>query len=143
MKSVASNTDNTECILWPFARCRTRGYGRAKLNGVKMNAHRAVLVLSTNEDPPDKVAAHGECHNPLCVNPLHLTWATPRENQRDRIRDGTKSLGSRHGCAKLNESQIPAIRNDPRILKEIAADYGVTLQAIYNVKIRKTWRCVP
>ena len=65
--------DTDECILWPYARS-SRGYGKVSVNGTVRPTHR--LALETVSDPPTLKhhPAHGPCHNPLCVNPRHLSW---------------------------------------------------------------------
>lgn len=52
---------------------------------------------------------------------------------RDRNAKGRQALG------KLTLEQRAAIRNDPRKLREIAKDYGVSHQAISLIKRRVTW----
>ena len=68
--------------------------------------------MLTGDDPPDLVAAHqpGTCHDPLCVNPHHLRWATPSDNALDRHGDGTSATGSKNGNAKLSDSDVSDIR---------------------------------
>jgi hypothetical protein len=57
-------------------------------------AHRYVLTLTAGPPPfPRAVAAHAPlvCHNPACVNPRHLRWASQAENAADMKIDGTYS----------------------------------------------------
>ena len=69
----------------------------------------------------------------------NLEYCTSAENLRHCINVLGKKRGSSAGGAKLTETDIPKIRSDSRKLREIAQDYGVTLQAIYLVKARKNW----
>lgn len=69
----------------------------------------------------------------------NLEYCTSSENLRHCIDVLGKKRGEGAGVAKLKESDVIAIRNDPRKLREIAKDYGVTLQAIHLVKKRKNW----
>lgn len=41
---------------------------------------------------------------------------------------------------KLTEEQVRQIYNDPRMLKEIAADYNVTIHLVSRIKNRKVWK---
>jgi hypothetical protein len=70
----------------------------------------------------------------------NLEYCTSQENLRHCIDILGKKRGEGTGKAsKLKEADIPKIRADTRLLREIAADYGVTTQAICLVKTRKNW----
>jgi len=73
----------------------------------------------------------------------NLRWATPRENNADRILHGTSNTGERQGLAKLTAEAVIAIRQrcknrEPH--KKIAADYGVETSNISSIHRRRTWR---
>ena len=94
----AAEQQTDKCIEWPFS-LTPSGYARVRYKGRRTSAHRIVLELSAGEPPtPEHQAAHAPviCHNPACVNPRHLRWATRRENVLDRIADGTMT-GSPYG----------------------------------------------
>ena len=126
-----------QCIEWPFK--KKSGYGRVRFNGRDMAASRAALIIHTGKDPKGLHASHGPCHNPACVNPHHLSWKTPLENQRDRFRDGTASQGEKQGGSKLKTHQIIAIRKDERTHKAIARDYGINKSHVGKIKRRECW----
>lgn len=70
----------------------------------------------------------------------NIEYCTSQENLRHCIDVLGKKRGEGAGRAsKLKEVDIPVIRADGRILREIAADYGVTPQAIFLVKKSKNW----
>jgi len=69
----------------------------------------------------------------------NLEYCTSQENQIHCCRILKKKIGEANGHAKLKQADIEKIRNDKRFLREIAADYGVTLQAIHHVKSGKNW----
>lgn len=69
----------------------------------------------------------------------NLEYATASENLKHCIYVLGKKIGEGAGGAKLTTQDVLKIREDKRILREIAADYGVTLQAIHMVKARKNW----
>jgi hypothetical protein len=59
-----------------------------------------------------------------------------------RFDDAYCPRGSRHGMAKLTESDIPeifAMRGEKKTLRAIAEAFGVTVQAIHDVLSGKTW----
>lgn len=77
------------------------GYGSFYAMGMSWKANRLALYLAEGlPDPAPRLcwipanrwhAAHRPviCHQPGCVAPAHLYWATPSENQQDRVLDGT------------------------------------------------------
>jgi hypothetical protein len=82
--------DGDSCLAWPFHRDE-RGRARVDVNRHQKNAAR-VMCEKVNGPPPDEThqAAHscGKGHEG-CVNPNHLSWKTPAENQSDRVVHGT------------------------------------------------------
>ena len=74
----AISSETNDCIDWAGAKIPS-GYGHCRFNGRTIGAHRAVLIVKTNQDPDDKDAAH-ICHNKGCVNPRHLRWLSHSEN---------------------------------------------------------------
>jgi predicted DNA-binding protein YlxM (UPF0122 family) len=99
---------------------------------------------------------------PIGCEPLHYPDPDPANNHLDNLRwapKGTSKLGrilgptpppmlrgSNKGVSVLTESQIPEIRRmyrDGWRYKEIAADIGVSEEAVRQVLIGKTWSHVP
>lgn len=133
------------CWLWSGA-LNSHGYGQVKHKGRATEAHRLSLTLATGDAPAGHEAAHGECHERRCCNPAHLSWKTPRGNQRDRVRDGTHSRGERSAHAKLTADQVRYIRSvytpysrefGPAAL---ARKYGVTPNCISVAARGLKWR---
>jgi hypothetical protein len=77
-----------QCWEWRAAR-DSWGYGSFWIDGSSVMASRLSLVLSTGQNPPDKVACH-KCDNPPCCNPHHLFWGTQSENMQDMIAKGRR-----------------------------------------------------
>ncbi len=136
--AVASATD--DCILWPYG--KFSGYGQIKYKKHPRTAHRVALILATGIDPPDKVAAHGPCHTPLCINPKHLSWKSLVENTDDMKRDGTVQYAHKHN-AKLTAAQVVEIRqlrSNGWLLRELAQKFGVTEAQISLIVSSKRWK---
>jgi hypothetical protein len=104
------------------------------------------LVLMAFVGPcPD---GYQSCHDNgdrLDNRPGNLRWDTPKANQGDALRHGTRAMGSRQGLAKLTEHDVSVIRSradhGSRCV-DLAREYGMTLQAIRSIVFRRTWRHV-
>lgn len=132
------SVDQDECIRWPYPQDRT-GYGCMNVGAQKTRAHRFMCVLANGDPPSAEAEAAHNCGNAWCVNPRHLRWATVKENAADRILHGTAKRGHSNWKAKLSNDEALAAYTDPRTCREIAADHGVTPEAIGNLKAGRTW----
>jgi len=61
---------NSGCLLWLGA-MNQFGYGRARLGGKRMVAHRAAYILACGPVPDDLELDH-LCRVRCCINPAHL-----------------------------------------------------------------------
>ena len=136
LENVALSSREETCIEWPYARNNT-GYG---VRGSEY-VHRLVCEKMHGPPPTKKHQAAHSCGNRLCVNWRHIRWATPSENQRDRIAHGTHLRGSRSNFAKLNESQVREILlakgKDSR--KSLAEKHNTTVANITSIHLRYSW----
>lgn len=132
------------CAIFPYYGGGRRGRPRVWLDGKQINAARAALILATGGDRHGMHAAHEPlvCHNPLCVNPRHLRWATAAENAADKAVDRTLVRGAAHPTAKFTEADIRAIRADDRPHSHIAAQYGTSKNYVWQIKNRHKWAWV-
>lgn len=142
MDSMKEETD--ECILWPYCKGRS-GYGYVMLDGRKITAHRASLILHKGAPASEEMQA---CHDPikcsskLCINVSHLRWGTMKENLDDRLIEGSIVRGEQCLNSKLTEQDVIAIRSTKKGTRGIAKKYGVANSAISAVRSRKTWKHV-
>jgi hypothetical protein len=134
------NYDGDDCLPWPFCRS-SHGHGAACVGGVPKTASRWMCILAHGEPPSPKHEAAHSCGrgNLGCVNPRHLRWATPTENQADKDLHGTHNKGERHGNSKLSADDIIAIRSDGRMHRIIAADYGIARTTVSNIIHKRLW----
>ena len=89
----------------------------------------------------NKIVTRHICNNPWCINQEHLFYGTARDNEDDKIRNGSVK-GSKNSSAKLSEEQVKEIK---RLLKtdikqtKIAEDFKVTKSMITRIKKNKAW----
>jgi hypothetical protein len=132
------------CIVWPFGKF-SNGYGAIYFEGRLQHAHRVALILYSGKDfGKSRESAHGPCHNRLCINPLHVYWATHSENMRDRHRDGTASIGEKNGNGKLAEEDVIEIRRKysrgEGTQISLAKEFHVHQGTIHQITSYKTWK---
>lgn len=144
LKEVAALHSGDGCLVWPFAR-NSAGYGNIILDGRFRTVSRVVCERVNGLPPSDSYeAAHlcGRGHEG-CVSGGHLRWLPPRENQADRYKHGTASVGSQNASAKLSEKEVSEIRSligrgisQPKI----AEMFSVSQTLISRIKLGKAWR---
>lgn len=141
--SKVHKTDS--CWVW-IAKHNVQGYGRIKVGGRPLLAHRLSFAIAHGRMPSGHVLH--SCDNPPCVNPAHLREGTDQDNRNDRAERGSlenQIRGSAVKVSKLKESDIPNIR---KMLSQgisqatIAEIYSVSQVAISCIALRRTWRHV-
>ena len=128
---------------WNWLGSGVDGYGSIGLGGRKAGkvlAHRVSWEIH-NGKIPDSEDYHGvvvrhRCNNRACVNPNHLKLGT----QADNVQDMWVNKGGRRGNARLTESQIAAIKSDPRSSRQLAPIYGVSDAHIRAIRSGRTWK---
>lgn len=141
--NTAVTYDGDECLIWPFGRHKD-GYAQGRYPGYSScRADRIICELVHGAPPSDDHQAAHSCGKGRygCVNPKHLRWATPAENEADKLIHGTIVRGSRHKNAKLTEGDVTAIRAmlGRATHEDIAAIYGVTRSTVSLVASGATW----
>lgn len=139
-------TDSRECIPWPYGR-NPAGHGTIYYKGQMMAVGRAVCLEAHGEPPEGKPESAHDCGrgHEGCFNPNHLYWASKAENYRDRVTHGVSQRGSKHGQAKLTESDVREIRTlcaNGMSRSKAAAKFGVARQTVNSVVWRHIWSWV-
>lgn len=136
---VDQYTQKTDsCWLWTGLKTDL-GYGRIRVDGQTVKAHRVSFQLANPDTPLTSAdAILHSCDNPSCVNPDHLIKGT----QLDNIADMRRKMRHAHGetsYAKLTAAQVLAIRNDERSQRVIAREHGIAQQTVSSIKRRLNW----
>lgn len=123
------------------------GHGMTRFEGKQSYTHRISWRLSKGDIPRGLMVLH-KCNNACCANPDHLYLGNHDDNMRDMKVSGrrkNKTRGERQPHAKLREVDIPIIRERGarEMYKDIAADYGVSVNCIASVVTRANWAFVP
>lgn len=134
--------DSSGCMLWLAGR-QSKGYGVLRMHGTMKSAHRISLFLSVGGPPAGRPHAAHACLNKHCVAPTHLRWASTRENERDKVRDGTAAVGERHGAAKLTRSQVQEIKaqyaSGGVTQAVVASRFGVSEATVWRILHDQRW----
>ncbi|WP_413813521.1 HNH endonuclease signature motif containing protein [Bosea sp. Root670] len=127
------------CWLWAGLLDKD-GYGRVTYFGVTGRAHRKAYELVCGAIPDGMLLRHS-CDNPRCVNPRHLTVGTVADNSADMVERGRAvvRIGNLNTAAKLSESQARSIFTDTRHHREIASEYGVSSETVWDIKSGRSW----
>lgn len=132
------------CWEWQAGKC-SYGYGRFKLEGRYVGAHRYSYVIHYGELPKGLLVMHS-CDNPSCVNPNHLSLGTNKDNMDDKVNKGRQSrlLGSLNGRSKFTENQILEMRDKyvpyKYSVKRLAQDYNISEVVMYRIIHRILWK---
>jgi hypothetical protein len=135
---------DTGTSCWEWTGClEIAGYGKLRVNGKNIKAHRFSYQLHKGEIPDGMFILHS-CDNPKCIRPDHLSIGTHAENMRDMINKNrdNKAKGSAAGQAKLTENQVIEIKQKLNLgikQKIIAQEYNIDDSNISRIKTGKNW----
>lgn len=130
-----------ECWPWTAARTLKRGgYGAIGIGRRVVLAHRFSWQIHNGPIRGGLFVCH-HCDNPPCVNPKHLFLGDAKDNAVDKVSKGRQSrrTGDDSPRAKLTAWQVIEIRQDPRLHRVIAEQYGISAGHVGCVKSLKAW----
>lgn len=128
------------CLIWPFAR-RSDGYA----NLTTGPAYRVMCRLAHGEPPTSAHQAAHSCGKGKtgCIHPMHLRWATRKQNLADCLTHGTRARGERHGAARLSQANVFEIKRLCAIglsQSEAGRRFGVKVQSIWDIVHGRNWK---
>lgn len=139
--------DEGKCWEWIGAN-KVEGYGRTRLHGKTVLAHRLSYCLANNVTLLDlnksKLLVRHRCDNPPCCNPAHLHLGTHAQNMADRTERGRwgGSRGVDVNTNKVTEADVLAIRQRRRsgeIARTIADDFSIHINSVYAICSGQNW----
>lgn len=92
--------ERTGCWNWKGPVDSKFGYGKTKLNGKFISAHRLSATLWLQIDRHDPRCVLHKCDNPRCFNPKHLFMGTLSDNSKDSVAKGRQNFARRTACSK-------------------------------------------
>lgn len=143
-RSVAARTRSAGHIVHGHI---CNGYRKAKLivdaRKVTFLVHRLVCEAFNGPQPHGReLVAHND-GNPLNNHFSNLRWATHAENLADRLAHGTDPSGERNPRARLNWSQVRAIRQrytgKHGQVAALAREFGLSHSAMLSVCRGDNW----
>lgn len=136
-KPCATKKGHLRVELTPYPLPHGNG-GRPK----KFYVHVLVLELFVGHRPEGMEACHTD-GNPTNNHVSNLRWDTPQGNWADRKRHGRGCEGEKNpGGGKLTTSEVEAIRTrraDGELLRNLAADFGVSTAMISKITRGEAW----
>lgn len=141
---VAAKHDGTECLIWPYAR-DVGGSGVFNRRGKLIRAPREICRIVHGEPPSAHHQAAHSCGNGHkgCVNPAHLRWATPTENNQDKIEHGTSLRGEANPRSKITEADVLEMRRMHKVdfvpFAVIARQYGLSGSTVSDAVSGRNW----
>ena len=119
----------------PFTANRnSSGYGRVRVGGRRVFAHRWAWEKANGEIPAGLCVLH-KCDNPACVNVAHLFLGTVSDNHRDM-----RAKGRQPYPVKLDAEKARWIRARPEGVSAMARALGVSRSTVQSVIRGETWR---
>ena len=121
------------CMEW-LGGISSTGYGKTRLDGRLMDAHRASWIITYGPIPDGMLVCH-RCDNRKCVAPAHLFLGTHRDNAVDAYKKGRIDIQRMIDARKpkLSDEDIRAIYERTQAGEkhaDIAADYWVSRSTV-------------
>ena len=132
------------CLEWQGARSAA-GYGQVWFNGRLFYTHRVIAQIYLGNPESNQEVMH-VCDNRICCAPSHLQWGTRKQNMLDASQKGRllgrgHAQGTAHPMSKMTSLQVAeaiSLRQQGKMLKDLASKYGVSIAAIQKIVTGRT-----
>ena len=133
-----------ESGCWIYNSGDLSDYGRIRVRGVKVKAHRLSYEAHHGPVPSGLFVCH-RCDTPSCVNPDHLYAGTASQNSIDRNVRGRNhdTRGEMNGASKLTLSDVLIIRSSEDSQAALAKRFAVCFSLISAIRSGKAWAWAP
>jgi hypothetical protein len=135
--------ENDECWLWNTS-VDYDDYGRFKVDGKSVKAHRFSYEFYTGKEIPKGMLALHLCHVRRCMNFNHIYIGDYKDNSKDMV-DANRNhsmKGSMHPSAILNEKEVEEIKirlSNHDTIEKLSFDFDVTERVIESIKSGQNW----
>lgn len=150
LAQIGFEIDENGCHNWK-GYIQPNGYGRFRVAGVSLAAHRAAYVVSRGFIPDGADICHA-CDNRRCLNPEHLFVGSRQENMLDCKLKGRLSIqqdpsrilrGDRHKNRKLSSDQVAEIRASTDNAYQVAERYRISPSHVWRLRSNQQWGGTP
>lgn len=141
MKEFSIPEPNSGCLLW-IGPVGHKGYGTISYRGRRWIASRLSFHLEFGGIPAGLCVCH-KCDTPACINPSHLFAGTHQDNTDDQIKKGRLPMGEKSTSHRLKDTQVAAIKADPRVMAIIAAEYKCSKALVESIKAGRRRKYLP
>jgi hypothetical protein len=139
-KLIVKGKKDHYCWWWEGNKYKN-GYGKFFYNRKTVYAHRFSFELHKHKIPEGLHVLH-HCDFRECCHPEHLYLGDNAQNIKDRNDRNRQAKGEKVGFSKLKEYQVREILKSTEKVSMLAKQFNVTMQTIYVINNRKTWKHV-
>ena len=130
------------CVEWTGPKHDEMGYARIRIGGRMVYVHRAAWEIENGPIPEGLVILHS-CDNPSCINVVHMSVGSQRDNVQDMLTKGRADRrGDRANPAKLTGSEVRELRDlaaQGHSRSELSKIFGISKSQVDNIRLNRHW----